>query len=72
VHIPCRTNPADFLTRKRFRNGQGPALTTGYDDPGSSLELYAAAVVFTINGSEHRQNDHKYFFIKYFKYILIL
>ncbi len=41
VHIPGRTNPADFLTRKRFRDGQGPALTTGHDDPGSSLELYA-------------------------------
>ncbi len=32
--VPSRTNPADFLTRKRFRDGQGPALTTGYDDPG--------------------------------------
>jgi hypothetical protein len=39
VHIPGRTNPADFLVRKRFRDGQGLALTTGYDDPGSSLEL---------------------------------
>jgi hypothetical protein len=47
VHIPCLTNPVDFLTRKRFRYGQGPAITTGYDDPGSSLELYAAAAVFT-------------------------
>jgi hypothetical protein len=50
VHIPCRTNPADFLTRKRFRDGQGPALTTGYDHPGSSLELYAAAA-FTHAGT---------------------
>ena len=31
VHIPGRTNPADFLTRKRFRDGSGPALSTGYD-----------------------------------------
>ncbi len=51
VHIPGRTNPADFLTRKRFCDGQGPALTTCYDDPGSSLELYAAAAAFTQAGT---------------------
>jgi hypothetical protein len=51
VHIPGRTNPADFLTRKRFCDGQGPALTTGYDDPGSSLELYADAAAFTHAGT---------------------
>ena len=43
VHIPGRTNPADFLTRKRFRDGMGPALSTGYDDPTSALELFAAS-----------------------------
>ena len=43
VHIPGRTNPADFLTRKRFRDGTGPALTTGYEEPDSALELYAAS-----------------------------
>ncbi len=51
MHIPGRTNPADFLTRKRFPDGQGPALTTGYDDPGSSLDLYAAAAAFTHAGT---------------------
>jgi hypothetical protein len=51
VHIPCRTNPADVLTCKRFRDGQGPALTTGHDESGSSLELYAAAAVFTHAGT---------------------
>ena len=43
VHIPGRTNPADFLTRKRFPDGSGPALHTGYDEPDSALELFAAA-----------------------------
>jgi hypothetical protein len=28
VHIPGRTNPADFQTRKRFQDGQGPAERT--------------------------------------------
>ncbi len=51
VHIPGRTNPADFLTLKRFRDGQGPALTTGYDDPDSSPELFAAAAAFTHAGT---------------------
>ena len=50
VHIPGRTNPADFLTRKRFPDGAGPASSTGYDDPDSELELYAAAA-FTHAGS---------------------
>jgi hypothetical protein len=50
MHIPGRTNPADFITHKRFRDGQGPALTTGYYDPGSSLEL-TAAVAFTHVGT---------------------
>jgi hypothetical protein len=44
VHIPGRTNSADFLTRQRFPDGQGPASRTGYDDPESALELYAALV----------------------------
>ncbi len=43
VQIPGQTNPADFLTRKRFSDCQRPALTTGYDDLCSSLELFAAA-----------------------------
>jgi hypothetical protein len=43
VHIPGRTNPADFLTRKRFSDGPGPALHTGYDEPDSVLELFSAA-----------------------------
>ena len=38
VHIQGRTNPADFLTRKRFPDG--PALFTGYDEPDSVLELF--------------------------------
>ena len=45
VHIPGRTNPADFLTRKRFPDGQGPAPHTGYDEPDSALEL------FTVSGA---------------------
>ena len=40
VHIPGRTNPADFLTRKRFPSGSEPALSTGYDDPESGRELF--------------------------------
>ena len=42
VHIPGLTSPADFLTRKRFPDGPGQALYTGYDDvdePDSALEL---------------------------------
>ena len=45
VHIPGRTNQADFLTRKRFPYGQGPAPHTGYDEPDSALEL------FTVSGA---------------------
>ena len=40
VHIPGRTNPADFLTRKRFPSGSGPADSTGYDDPDCVHELF--------------------------------
>ncbi len=43
VHIPGRTKPADFLTRKRFSDCPGPALHTGYDEPDSVLELFSAA-----------------------------
>jgi len=43
VHIPGRTNPADFLTRKRFSDGPGPAPHTGYDEPESALELFTVA-----------------------------
>jgi hypothetical protein len=51
VHIPGRTNPADFLTRKRFPDGVGPARHTGYLEPDSGLELFtthdsAPATVF--------------------------
>jgi hypothetical protein len=40
VHIPGLTNPADFLTRKRFPDGVGPARHTGYPEPDSGLELF--------------------------------
>ncbi len=43
VHIPGRTNPADFLTRKRLPDGSGPAMHTGYAEPDSALELFTAA-----------------------------
>ena len=35
VHIPGRTNTADFLTRKRFPDGTGLAPHTGYAEPSS-------------------------------------
>ena len=41
VHISGRTNPADFLARRRFRDGPGPARSTGHDDPDSELGLFA-------------------------------
>ena len=47
VHIPGSTNPATFLTRKRFPEGQGPAphstAHTGSDEPDSALELFTAS-----------------------------
>ena len=43
MHIPGRTNPADFLTRKRFRDARGPVLSTGYDEADSELELFSAS-----------------------------
>ena len=43
MHIPGQTNPADFLTRKRFPDGLAPAPTTGYDEPDSALELFTAS-----------------------------
>ena len=44
MHILGRTNPSDrdFLTRKRFPDAPGPALYTGYDEPDSALEHFAA------------------------------
>ena len=56
MHIPGRTNPADFLTRKRFLYCSGPAPHTGYDDPDSTLELFVAtgaapAAAFVTAGS---------------------
>ena len=43
VHVPGRTNPADFLIRKRFPDGPGPAQRTGYDKPDLALELCTAS-----------------------------
>ena len=43
VHIQGRTNPADFLTRKRFPDGPGPAPHTGYAEPDLALELFTAS-----------------------------
>ena len=40
VHIPGRTNPADFLTRKLFPDGQSPSPHKGFDEPDSALELF--------------------------------
>ena len=39
-HITDRTNPADFLTRKRFPDGSGPAPHTGYAEPDLAPELF--------------------------------
>jgi hypothetical protein len=36
VHIPGRTNPADFFTRKRFSDRVGPARHTGYSTPSQT------------------------------------
>jgi hypothetical protein len=44
VHIQGRTNPADFLTRKRLQDGQGPVERTGYAKPDSEFELFTAAI----------------------------
>ncbi len=57
VHIPGRTNPADFLMSKRFPAGSGPALCTGYDEQDSVLEFFTAAaatpaVAFVYAGTE--------------------
>ena len=44
VHIPGRTNPADFLTRKRFPDGQGlarVAVTTAPTAMGSLVPPWA-------------------------------
>ena len=57
VHIPGRTNPADFLSRMRFASGTEPAPHAGYDPdgPGAAAELFAAlgtpSMVFTAAGS---------------------
>ena len=65
VTIPGRTNPADFLTRKRFPDDPGPAPHTGYDEPDSSLELFtvpgappASAFVFAGPEAESRRFLH--------------
>jgi hypothetical protein len=56
IHIPGRTNPADFLTHKRFPYGTEPALRTGYDELESELELFTAfavpAAAFVHTGTE--------------------
>ena len=38
-----RINPADFLARKRFPDGPGPAPHTGCAEPDSALELFTAS-----------------------------
>ena len=43
VHIPGRSNPADFLSRMNFPSGSGPALATGYNDPDSTQELFTVS-----------------------------
>ena len=40
VHIPGRTNPADFLTEARFFDGLDPSPHTGYAEPESALKLF--------------------------------
>jgi hypothetical protein len=57
VHIPGCTNPADFLTHKRFLDCLGPAMSTGYEGPDSALELFTAstaspAAAFVHSGPE--------------------
>jgi len=44
IHIPGRTNPADFLSRMRFSSGTEPAPTAGYTDDGrdEDAELFVA------------------------------
>ena len=49
MHIPGSTNPADFLTLKRFPDSPGAEQHTGYAEPDSALELFTtsgAASVF--------------------------
>ena len=42
VHIPGRTNQADFITLKSFASGSGPAPTAGYTGEGleGDMELF--------------------------------
>jgi hypothetical protein len=55
VHIPGRTNPANFLTRQRFRDGIGPARHTGYPEPDSDLELFTTHDPFPATVFGHRR-----------------
>ncbi len=53
VHIQGRTNQAYFLTRKRFPDGSGPALQTGYNEQDSALELFTAAAAIPTAAVAH-------------------
>ena len=44
MHIPGRSNPADFLTRKRFQDSKDLAASTSYAYPDSELELFTPSV----------------------------
>ncbi len=41
THLPGSRNPADPLTRRGFSDGQGPAASTGDQDPESQQELFS-------------------------------
>ena len=51
VHIPGRSNAADFLTPKHFRDGSRPASSTGYDEADSQLDLFSAPPAATPNAA---------------------
>ena len=57
VHNPGRTNQADFLTRKRFLDGPGPARSTSYDDQDSELELFATSAAPPASAFVHSGPD---------------
>jgi hypothetical protein len=59
VHIPGRTNlnPADFLMHKRLLDGTGPALSTGYEEHDSALELNASSAAPPAAAFVHRDSD---------------
>ena len=57
VHNSGRTNQADFLTRKRFLDGPGPARSTSYDDQDSELELFATSAAPPASAFVHSGPD---------------